>query len=321
MLLAVSQPADAFRRPRRRPSPRREAIPSQTLVRHDVPRVHVLGTPVKTKGNLAASLEAHVTFLADSSCAGRGMGTPGATNAAFYISRHFKDCGLAVSVNKFVVEGRTGRNIIGIRRNPGASKYVVVMSSNDGLGVLGGNIYPCADANGSGVAALLELAADRRKHAGKPKNFVYAATDGHHMGMAGAQELVRYLERIGIRTRDIVMVVNLDTMGANLVPPDDSKQDYIIALGGLRYRGSMEYGNIGLGLSITYDYYGSQGFTDMFYRRVSEQKAFLDKGVPCVMFTAGITDNTFKKTDTAETLNYPVFARRVELISRWMLRL
>lgn len=83
---------------------------------------------------------------------------------------------------------------------------------------------------------------------------------------------------------------------------------------------SMMYSNTGLNLDLSYDYYGSKGFTEMFYSRVSEQKHFLALGVPCVMFTSGITDHTFKTTDTAATLDYPVFARRVEFIRRWMRR-
>lgn len=272
------------------------------------------------KYDLEARLRSCVAFLAGEELEGRAMGSAGGNAAAFYIHSFFRNAGLDVKVHSFVSAGHTGRNIMGFKCFPGADRYVIVMASYDGLGRLGGKMYPCADANASGVAALLELASDVHKSAGRPKNFIYVALDGHNLGMSGGEELVRYLSSCGIEASKIAMVINLDTVGSTLVPPGGSGKDYLIALGGGSMSYSMEYSNVGLGLDLSYDYYGSKGFTDMFYRRVSEQKHFLNLGVPCVMFTSGITDHTFKVTDTAATLDYPVFAKRVEFIRRWMRR-
>lgn len=334
MLSVAASPAYARKkRPQAQPRP---AIHAPEQIHVSMQRVHPYDTPCGLEASAATTstdrrtselsamalrLQAHVAFLADSLQTGRGMGTPGGASAAFYIAKYLRDSGLSVEFNGFLNGSQQGRNIIGIRREAGARQYVIVMASYDGLGMLGGNIYPCADANGSGVAAMLELASDNRPHAGKPKNFIFVALDGHHAGMSGSQALRGWLARNGISRKDIVMVVNLDTMGANLTPPSRVSKEYIIALGGAPFRGSMEFCNRDLGLHISYDYYGSKAFTDMFYRRVSEQKTFLEMGVPCVMFTAGITDNTYKVTDSSATLNYPIFSRRVELIQRWMLRL
>ena len=36
------------------------------------------------------------------------------------------------------------------------------------------------------------------------------------------------------------------------------------------------------------------------------------------MFTSGITMNTNREGDTSDTLDYVIFARRVDLISNWL---
>ena len=116
------------------------------------------------------------------------------------------------------------------------------------------------------------------------------------------------------------MVVNLDIIGSNLAPVDKYWKEFVMILGGERYASSIEKCNQGLGLHIYYDYYRSRDFTNLFYRKIGDQKVFLEKGIPALMVTSGITMSTNKEEDTAGTLNYPLFAKRIELIARWLSR-
>ena len=61
-----------------------------------------------------------------------------------------------------------------------------------------------------------------------------------------------------------------------------------------------------------------QDFTDLFLRRLGDQKVFIEHGIPAVLFTSGITMNTNKVDDTASTLDYGVLRKRALLISRWL---
>ena len=81
---------------------------------------------------------------------------------------------------------------------------------------------------------------------------------------------------------------------------------------------SLENANRGPRLDLGYDYYGSKNFTDLFYRRVSDQRWFLEAGIPAVMFTSGITQHTNQVTDTPATLDYELLRRRIDLISAWL---
>ena len=92
----------------------------------------------------------------------------------------------------------------------------------------------------------------------------------------------------------------------------------MIALGGEEHVHALGRANLGPGLDLSFRYYGSDNFTDLFYRRIGDQRWFLEAGIPSLMFTSGITDNTNKPGDTPETLAPQTFAKRVSLISAWI---
>ena len=73
----------------------------------------------------------------------------------------------------------------------------------------------------------------------------------------------------------------------------------------------------GAELEISESYYGSENFTKLFYR-LSDQRPFVDNGIPAIMFTSGITLNNNKTYDSPRTLNYPVLRRRIILIYHWL---
>ena len=111
-------------------------------------------------------MESHISFLSDTLCHGRGTGTQGGAEAAFWIARQFRDVGLipldrSWSQSFKTANGTTGHNIIGMV--PGSlkkpsDKYIIIAAHYDHLGVLNGKAYPGADANASGTAAVVLLA-------------------------------------------------------------------------------------------------------------------------------------------------------------------
>ena len=281
---------------------------------------------------LRDALLGDVEFLSDSLCAGRRTGTPGGVEAAAYIMRRFRESGLSCCIQAFeTATGTIGHNIVAcsgnafsgiahsgqqnireeaaLRGNAAKTLYTVVMAYYDGLGRTGDRFYPGADSNASGVAALLALA---ERLSGR-SDVLLVALDGHNANSSGAAALCESLKGQRIR-----MVVNLDIIGATSSPVDRYWPEYLIALGGEAYARSFERCNSGLGLHLYYDYYRSRSFTDLFYRRTGDHKPFLDRKIPCVVFTSGITLDTNRSTDTFDSLDYAVMAKRVELIARWI---
>ena len=260
-----------------------------------------------------AGLRDEVTFLCDSLCAGRGFGSAGAQASTLYLLRQLRDAGLRTTVQSFAASGRIGHNVVAV--TPGwFRRYIVVGAYFDALGTLDGRIYPGADANASGVAALLALARELPDACRGEVGLVFVAFDGHAADLSGARA---FLERYR-RDYPPVLMVNLDLLGSSLAPVRAAQPDYLIALGGQPYRSGLEAANRGPRLDLSYDYYGSDAFTDVFYRRVSDQRWFLEAGIPAVMFTSGITRHTNKVTDTPATLDYPLLSRRIDLIHLWL---
>lgn len=285
-------------------------------------------------------LRMDVEFLSDSLCGGRAAGSPRSFEAAAYICRRLRETGYAVEIQAFRTNtGKVGHNIVAVPAavasegfpawplgflgdasltgNPSGGKsgtakpLMLVMAYYDGLGVLDGTLYPGADSNASGVAALLAL-SERLKGRG---DVMLAFVDGHNSGLSGSAALAERL-----RGRKLSMVVNLDILGGTLAPVDKYWKDYLIALGADRYSKTFEKCNEGLMLHLYYDYYRSRSFTDLFYRRIGDHKEFLSWGAPVIVFTSGITLNTNRPDDTASTLDYEVFSRRVEFIARFLER-
>ena len=260
-----------------------------------------------------AILRAEVTFLCDSLCAGREFGSGGSNFGTFYLKRQLRDAGLRTLIQSFTAAGRTGHNVVAV--TPGwFRRYIVVGAYADALGTLGGRVYPGADANASGIAALLALARELPAACRGEVGLVFVAFDGHEADLAGASA---FLERFRALYPPVLMV-NLDQLGSSLAPVRKSRPDYLIALGAEPFRAALEAANRGPALDLSYDYYGSRSFTELFYRRVSDQRWFLEAGIPAVMVTSGITQHTTKTSDTPATLDYTLLDRRITLIATWL---
>jgi hypothetical protein len=289
-------------------------------------------------------LDGRIEHLCDSLCEGRGSGQRGGGIAALWLQREFERIGLMRMSGGYahavkLGDGKYGRNIIGML--PGSKtttrdRYVIVGAHYDHLGTLDGKMYPGADANASGTAALLSLAEmlSEYKDGGKAhdSNVIFVAFDAKEHDMAGSKALWRMIENGQLRdpqsgktiNKDqISLMVNIDQIGCSLSPLASGRKDYIIMLGNeslkpikrdmLRICNRM----FAIDMEIDLTYYGSKNFTRMFYR-LSDQRVFVDNGIPAVFFTSGITMNTNKTRDNAQTIDTEILRKRIFLIYHWL---
>ena len=289
------------------------------------------------------AISSRLEFLTDTLCAGRATGSAGINAATFWLAGQFRSLGLEAPNGTYIRHfypggGKIGRNVVGILRgsdrNPDG-KYIILAASYDGLGILEGNFYPGADSNASGVTALCGIVTMVRKmkSIGKRygRNVLVVALDGKNLNLSGSQALWEAL-RFGeltdpatgkaITEESIAMFVNLDQLGSTLSPIRSSRPDYLLMLSSDAYRADATLtscnSRYGTDLDLGFDYYGSKDFTRLFYSRVSDQRIFVEHGIPSVMFTSGITLNNNKVTDTADTLDPSVMKRRIWLIFHWL---
>jgi hypothetical protein len=285
-----------------------------------------------------------VGFLTDSICSGRGTGTTGAVETAAWIAREFEKAKLMKSkgsyYHRFKTEkGICGTNVIGFMPNSSKkahNRYVIVGAHFDHLGTINGTMYPGADSNASGTAALVSIAEmfSAMKMSGKTwdSNIIFVAFDANGHDLAGSGALWKMIERGEltdpvsggrITKKMITLMVNIDQVGCSLSPLKSGRKDYMIVLGnhtlGPDRQERLDMCNrlYRINLELSETYYGSVNFTKMFYR-LSDQRVFIDNKIPAVMFTSGITMNNNKTRDNAASLNYPVLKRRIYLMYHWI---
>jgi Zn-dependent M28 family amino/carboxypeptidase len=236
----------------------------------------------------------------------------------------------------FVTRDGVIRNVMGLipgYAHPG--RYIVVMAHFDNLGTLGGRFFPGADANASGVAALLQitrmityLTSCRKLYR---HSLLVVGLDGKEKNQAGAERLWReiYTGQLldpvtgeAVLPSQIDMVVNLDQLGSTLAPITKGNDRYLLMLSeeSTGHRNTLEKINLepGFGFELGYDYYGSKDFTRLFYRHLNDQRVFLENQIPAVMFTSGITYKNNKPEDSPESLDYDILTARIRLIFYWL---
>ena len=286
------------------------------------------------------NIQANVEYLCSPELGGRAIGTEGGRKTAAWLEGNFRVLGLqplgGAWLHGFNTSDGMGRNVIGlIPGSASPARYVVLMAHYDNLGYLNGAFYPGADSNASGVAALLELAGMVTRmntcHKIYRNGLIVVALDAKEKNQGGATELWRLISAgklldpvsgSAVTPSQISLVVNLDQLGGTMAPLTDGNKRFLMMLSeeSTGRRSSLASANKGrgFGLELAYDYYGSKDFTRLFYRRISDQRVFLEHGVPAVMFTSGITLLNNKPQDTPDSLDYDVLHDRIRLIFYWL---
>jgi hypothetical protein len=190
-------------------------------------------TPVSVARVDREELMRVVRTLASPDLQGRRTGSPGGLAARRFIRDAFAAIGLSPvgteylqpftfvhsSVKGLVLPGQPWKtayddaaNVIGIQEGsrPGA-RTIVVSAHYDHLGVRDGVIYPGADDNASGVAALLATARYVHEHP-LTHRVVFAAFDAEELGLEGA---LAFMRAPPVPASSIVLNVNFDMVSRN----------------------------------------------------------------------------------------------------------
>lgn len=266
----------------------------------------------------------HVWDLSHEVMRGRAIGTRQGHMTAGMIQDNFRKYGLIpyneTFTQSFKDNSIVGRNVIGLIPSlKPTNKYIVISAHFDHIGALNGFVYPGADNNSSGVAALLNLAElfSRMNKAGNGPdvNLIFAAFDGKEASMAGSRYFVNTRR---MPKEDILLNINLDQIGSTLEPPAKDTS-YLIVLGKHSLpqskRDLLDYVNLqyNIGLDIHYDFYGSDSFTELIYL-ISDQASFASENIPALLFTSGMHKHTNKISDRPNTLSFEVLRRRTLLV-------
>jgi hypothetical protein len=183
------------------------------------------------------------------------------------------------------------KNIIGVLRGTKpewSDRSVVVSAHYDHLGTKDGAVYPGADDNASGVAVLLEL-AKQMAGTGKPsRTVIFAAFTGEESGLLGSKRYVA--AQTTWPASKCIGMVNLDTVGRLgsgkiLVLGASSADEWIHIVQGAGFVTSAP-------VQAVMDDPGG-----------SDQKSFIEAGVPAVQVFTGANADYHKPTDTPDKID------------------
>ena len=179
----------------------------------------------------AVSLLADVASLSSPEFEGRRADTDGGRRARAFVLERFRRLGLEPAVpgyvqpfafthrsiralwrrdRPFVLEFKDAGNVLGLVRGARVpERFLVVSAHYDHLGIRKGNLYPGADDNASGVAALLGMAAYFATH--PPRHTIlFAAFDAEEQGCRGSEA---FAQAPPLPLDRLVLDVNMDMIG------------------------------------------------------------------------------------------------------------
>lgn len=176
----------------------------------------------------AAQLLEDVRRLAAPEMEGRAVGTPGGLRARQYLLQRFDETGLApvgaAREQAFQFQPSRGAsfwkspppvpgvNVLGsIRGSAEPGQVLLVTAHYDHEGIRDGVMYPGADDNASGVAAMLAVARHFRAHPPR-RTLLFVAFDGEESGLEGARA---FLARPPVPRDAMLAVVNFDMVSRN----------------------------------------------------------------------------------------------------------
>ncbi len=230
-----------------------------------------------------------ITYLTSEKLRGRRSGTEEALRVADYIAQSFIGSGLIPGYGKDYLQrweykGKTYVNVIGkIKGTEGGC--IVVGAHHDHLGIdEKGNIYPGADDNASGVALLLELARIIAQKDRPLRDILFVAFDGEEEGRIGSRYFVKDYPI------QCIAMINLDTVGRLykkkiLVIGSQSAKEWPLLLEEAELLSGVSFESVKEELDS------------------SDQRSFIEAGIPAIQLFSGPHPDYHRITDTADKID------------------
>ncbi len=249
----------------------------------------------------------HVETLAADEFQGRRAGTEGAELAAGYLIQQFKSLKLAPKGTKqyrqpFARDGKKLANVVARLEGTDPKlrdEYVILGAHFDHLGTRKEAIFPGADDNASGCAALLEVARALAQEPPK-RSVLFIGFDGEEIGLLGSRH---FIDQPTVAKRSIVAMINLDMIGRG----ETADVRVCGTPHSLELKGVVEAAAPLAKLTLHYD-------KEQEWRRASDHGPFGDAGVPFLYF--GVLDHPdyHRPSDTADKINVEKLLRITRLV-------
>ncbi len=223
----------------------------------------------------------------------------------------------------YTKESKTAQvsNVIGLLEGTDLKdEYVIITAHYDHVGKRNDTtIYYGADDDGSGTTAILEMAeafaAAKKEGKGPRRSIVFMTVSGEEKGLWGSRY---YSENPVFPLEKTTVDLNIDMIGriGEEYLKDKDSLNYVYIIGDDKL--STDLAPITDWVNKTYTkikldrkYNGDD--PQRFYYR-SDHYNFAEKGVPVIFYFNGVHADYHKPTDTPDKINYPLMAKRTQLV-------
>ncbi|MEP7373735.1 MAG: M28 family peptidase [Chitinophagaceae bacterium] len=200
-------------------------------------------------------------------------------------------------------------------------EYVLITSHYDHVGKRSdGTIYYGADDDGSGTTGVLELAEAfaKAKAAGKGprRSILFMTVSGEEKGLWGSEY---YSNHPVYPLEKTTVDLNIDMIGriGEEYLKDKDSTGYVYVIGDDKLSTDLtpiteEINNKYTKMKLDRKYNDPNDRNRFYYR--SDHYNFAEKGVPVIFYFNGVHADYHKPTDTPDKINYPLMAKRGQLV-------
>lgn len=180
-------------------------------------------------------------------------------------------------------------------------KYIIVGAHLDHIGKIDSVIYNGAEDNGSGTAAVIELARIISKSPMK-HTLIFVLFSSEELGLLGSQYFVNNLN---IKHENIIAMINIDMVGrldgdANGIAPIVLKNKGF-------WKDIIESTNVTSYFDLEY----TESFT---HKNSGDHFPFYQKDIPTLFLTAGMNNDIHQPTDETDRIDFEFLAFNTKLI-------
>jgi hypothetical protein len=278
----------------------------------------------------AASIVQDLRALASPGFEGRRTGTPGGLRARAYLVARFQEAGLQPlgasftlpfsfthhSIKAlwrrdrpFTLRFEDAANVVGyVKGRSEPERYLVLSAHYDHLGIRDGQVYPGADDNASGVAALLGVARYVVQHPLR-HSLIVAAFDAEELGLRGSQA---FLASPPVARERMLFDLSLDMISRSddrsIVASGTSAQPKLIPL--IAEAASRS----AVGVRLGHDRPLYRGGLVEDWTHGSDHGSFFDQGIPYLYLGVENHADYHQPTDTVDKIDLSFYVPVVELV-------
>lgn len=276
----------------------------------------------------ASELKDEVYYLSSNDLKGRKIGELGFEMASNYLKNYYEKEGIPSPLGKdyyqhipqnfFYDKDKSSQNIIAYIKGSKFPEEVLIISAHcDHLGVKDNLIYNGADDNGSGTAALMEIAQAFKKAEtdgfAPKRSILFLHLTGEEEGLEGSRY---YTTNPIFSLENTIADLNIDMIG-RVDKIHETNSNYVYLIGSDRLSTELHYISEAANDEFTQldlDYtYNDENDSNNFYTR-SDHYNFAEKNIPVIFYFNGVHDDYHQPTDTPEKINFPLLEKRAKLI-------